>query len=199
MVAVTFWVLFSVLILSLTPLVQEEGEFLYAFTNAQTAWTELKAHHEKEDDFLTIMFLNALTDDFPHVCNHIADAITTSTLSASYGLNNIHAQLDVEQQLIDSKKSKLGDVAMVLMHKGGGATCSMKTCPDWAFGQTCKTQEAMFVASGDTPPPSSQEFASLASDTFTPAFIQELSSIDDHEFTALLVAFDGLQTSLDWH
>lgn len=61
-----------------------------------------------------------------------------------------------------------------------------------------ETQEAVFVASNDTPPPASQEFAGLASDTFTPAFIQELSSVDDHEFTALLTAFDDFQTSLDW-
>jgi hypothetical protein len=297
---------------------QEEGKFLRPFTNAHTAWTELKARHEKvgpiaqilliqqalamrfrrteclsatgmqlsdlvrriyaiglpkEDDFLTIMFLNALTDDFPHVRNHIADAITTSTPSASYGPNNIHAQLDVEQQLIDSEKSKSGDVAMVATHKGGGAARSTKTCSDcgrtghssccttcngWGhnakdcFGRggamegkkeevlarkraaresapkgsstkpgkpastgkpggvrydvsgrayllDSETQEAVFVASSNSndPPPPSQEFAGLASDTFTPAFIEELA-YDDHEFTALLAAIDSLQTSLDW-
>lgn len=61
-----------------------------------------------------------------------------------------------------------------------------------------ETQEAVFVASNDTPAPASQEFAGLASDTLTPAFIQELSSVDEHEFTALLMAFDDFQTSLDW-
>ncbi|KAG1845131.1 hypothetical protein DFJ58DRAFT_730984 [Suillus subalutaceus] len=76
------------------------------------------------------MFLNALTDDFPHVRNHIADAITTSNPSASYGPNNIRARLNVEQQLIDSEKSKSGDVAMVATHKSGGATRSTKTCSD---------------------------------------------------------------------
>lgn len=84
----------------------------------------------KEDDFLTIMFLNTLTDDFPHVRNHITNTITTSTPSASYGPNNIRARLDVEQQLIDSEKSKSGDVAMVMSHKGGGAARSPKTCSD---------------------------------------------------------------------
>jgi hypothetical protein len=61
-----------------------------------------------------------------------------------------------------------------------------------------ETQEAVFVASNDSPAPASQEFAGLTSDTITPAFIQELSSVDEHEFTALLAAFNDFQTSLNW-
>ncbi|KAG0695425.1 hypothetical protein DFH29DRAFT_779048, partial [Suillus ampliporus] len=55
----------------------------------------------KEDDFLTIMMLNAMTDDLPHVRNHIADALSTSATQTSsiYGPANIRARLDVEQQL----------------------------------------------------------------------------------------------------
>ncbi|KAG0693561.1 hypothetical protein DFH29DRAFT_772007, partial [Suillus ampliporus] len=53
----------------------------------------------KEDDFLTIMMLNAMSDDLPHVRNHIADALATSTSSSAYGPSNIRSRLDVEQQL----------------------------------------------------------------------------------------------------
>ncbi|KAG0696307.1 hypothetical protein DFH29DRAFT_763377, partial [Suillus ampliporus] len=54
----------------------------------------------KEDDFLTIMMLNAMTDDLPHVHNHIADALSTSATQTSsiYGPANICAHLDIEQQ-----------------------------------------------------------------------------------------------------
>ncbi|KAG1765823.1 hypothetical protein EDD22DRAFT_746682, partial [Suillus occidentalis] len=53
----------------------------------------------KEDDFLTIMMLNAMSDDLPHVRNHIADALATSTTTSIYGPSNIRSRLDVEQQL----------------------------------------------------------------------------------------------------
>ncbi|KAG0692060.1 hypothetical protein DFH29DRAFT_765786, partial [Suillus ampliporus] len=53
----------------------------------------------KEEDFLTIMMLNAMVEDLPHVRNHIADTLATSTSSASYGPSNIHSRLNVEQQL----------------------------------------------------------------------------------------------------
>ncbi|KAG2155313.1 uncharacterized protein EDB93DRAFT_1080542, partial [Suillus bovinus] len=53
----------------------------------------------KEEDFLTIMMLNAMAEDLPHIRNHIADAITTSTSAAPYGPSNIHSHLDVEQQI----------------------------------------------------------------------------------------------------
>jgi len=231
----------------------------------------------KEEDFLMIMLLNAMTDDFPHVRNHIADAITTSSPSAPYGPSNIRARLDVEQQLIDSDKSKSGDVAMVANNKGGhtrsSKTCSdcghtghsscCTTCHGWGhnakdcFGKggamegkkdevlarkraardattkggssskmpkpastgkpgglrydtsgrayllDSETQEAVYVAStGSTTAAAAsettQEFAGLASDAITPSFIRELSSTHDDEFTALLAAFDDIQTSLDW-
>jgi hypothetical protein len=72
----------------------------------------------KEDDFLTIMMLNAMAEDLPHVRNHIADALTTSTSTTSYGPSNIRSCLDVEQQLIDMEKSKSGDIVMAAMARG---------------------------------------------------------------------------------
>ncbi|KAG1887698.1 hypothetical protein F4604DRAFT_1538117, partial [Suillus subluteus] len=53
----------------------------------------------KEEDFLTILMLNAMSEDLPHVRNHIANSLATSTSSAPYGPSNIRARLDVEQQL----------------------------------------------------------------------------------------------------
>ncbi|KAG0698737.1 hypothetical protein DFH29DRAFT_770624, partial [Suillus ampliporus] len=53
----------------------------------------------KEEDFLTILMLNAMSEDLPHVWNHIADSLAISTLTTPYGPSNIRARLDVEQQL----------------------------------------------------------------------------------------------------
>ncbi|KAG1729815.1 hypothetical protein EDD22DRAFT_755330, partial [Suillus occidentalis] len=53
----------------------------------------------KEDNFLTIMMLNAMSDDLPHVRNHIVDALATSTTTSIYGPSNIRSRLNVEQQL----------------------------------------------------------------------------------------------------
>ncbi|KAG2147389.1 uncharacterized protein EDB93DRAFT_1048794, partial [Suillus bovinus] len=53
----------------------------------------------KEDDFTTIIMLNAMSDKLPHVRNHIADALSTSTSAATYGPANIRSCLDMEQQL----------------------------------------------------------------------------------------------------
>jgi hypothetical protein len=72
----------------------------------------------KEDDFLTIMMLNAMADDLPHVWNHIADALTTSTASNPYGPTHIRSHLNVEQQLLDTAKSKTGDVALAATSRG---------------------------------------------------------------------------------
>ncbi|KAG1723198.1 hypothetical protein EDD22DRAFT_853998 [Suillus occidentalis] len=74
----------------------------------------------KEEDFLTIMMLNAMADDLPHVHNHIADALATSTSSNPYGPSNICSCLDIEQQLIDTEKSKGGDVTLAATSKGAG-------------------------------------------------------------------------------
>ncbi|KAG2361283.1 hypothetical protein BDR07DRAFT_1377336 [Suillus spraguei] len=72
----------------------------------------------KEEDFLTIMMLNAMAEDLPHVHNHIADALATSTSTTPYGPSNIHSRLDIEQQLIDTKRSKDGDIAMAAIGRG---------------------------------------------------------------------------------
>ncbi|KAG1758479.1 hypothetical protein EDD22DRAFT_783887, partial [Suillus occidentalis] len=53
----------------------------------------------KEDDLLTIMMLNTMAEELPHVRNHITDALATSTSSNPYGPSNICSRLDVEQQL----------------------------------------------------------------------------------------------------
>jgi hypothetical protein len=66
----------------------------------------------KEEDFLTIMMLNAMAEDLPHVQNHIADALATSTSATTYGPSNICSRLDVKQQLIDTETSKSGDITM---------------------------------------------------------------------------------------
>jgi hypothetical protein len=71
----------------------------------------------KEEDFLTILMLNAMGDDLPHVRNHVANAIVISTPSAPYGPTNIRSRLELEQQLVDNDKGKTGDVAMIASNK----------------------------------------------------------------------------------
>jgi hypothetical protein len=76
----------------------------------------------KEEDFLTILMLKTMSEDLPHVCNHIADSLAISTSSAPYRPPNIRAHLNVKQQLIDSKKSS--DVVMVATkEKSGHPNC----------------------------------------------------------------------------
>ncbi|KIK45157.1 hypothetical protein CY34DRAFT_78499 [Suillus luteus UH-Slu-Lm8-n1] len=73
----------------------------------------------KENNFLTIMMLNVMARELPHVRNHIADALATSTSSNLYGLSNIHSCLDVKQKLINTEKSKGRDVALAATSWGG--------------------------------------------------------------------------------
>jgi hypothetical protein len=66
--------------------------------------------------------LKMMSEDLPHVCNHIADSLAISTSSAPYRPPNIRAHLNVKQQLIDSKKSS--DMAMVATkEKSGHPNC----------------------------------------------------------------------------
>ncbi|KAG1851586.1 hypothetical protein DFJ58DRAFT_661551 [Suillus subalutaceus] len=51
----------------------------------------------KEGDFLTILMLNAMSKDLPHVRNHVADVITISTSSAPYSPSKICSHLKLEQ------------------------------------------------------------------------------------------------------
>ncbi|KAG1852550.1 hypothetical protein F4604DRAFT_1592016, partial [Suillus subluteus] len=53
----------------------------------------------KEDDFTTIIMLNAMTDEFTHVQNQIADALSSCMSLSTYGPTNIHSRLNMEQQL----------------------------------------------------------------------------------------------------
>jgi hypothetical protein len=67
----------------------------------------------KEEDFTTIIMLNAMNNELPDVCNHIADALSTSTSASTYGPANICSHLDMEQQLINSDKKGSSNIAMV--------------------------------------------------------------------------------------
>ncbi|KAG2357518.1 hypothetical protein BDR07DRAFT_367555 [Suillus spraguei] len=85
----------------------------------------------KEDNFITIIMLNVMNEELTHVRNHIADALSTSTSTSTYGPTNIWSRLDMEQQLLDSDKKGSGDVALVTSSKGNrsrearpGKTCS---------------------------------------------------------------------------
>lgn len=64
-----------------------------------------------------------------------------------------------------------------------------------------ESHQAIYVASvpePSDPPASSMEFAGLASDSITPAFICELSDVGEDKYTTLLASVDSLTTSLDW-
>jgi len=210
--------------------------------------------------------LNAMAEDLPHVRNHIADALATSTSATTYGPSNIRSRLDVEQQLIDTETSKSGDIAMAATKgttsqnrsdhaacgncgnsshgtkdcfgKGGamegkhdevlarkraareargaatnkdakGKTTAATGKPGGlrydtngrAYLLDSETHQAIYVASApelaETPAPST-EFAGLASDSITPAFIRELSTVEEDEYTTLIAAIDPLTTSLNW-
>jgi hypothetical protein len=88
----------------------------------------------KEDNFLTIMMLNTMAEDLPHVRNHIADALATSTSTTTYSPMNIHSHLDVEQQFIDIEQSKGGDVALAAT-KSSNSQNHMEcvTCGNWQY------------------------------------------------------------------
>ena len=167
----------------------------------------------KEADFLTIMMLNAMTDDLPHVRNHIADVLSTSTSTSAntsaYGPSNIRTRLDVEQQLLDTEKSKGGVTAKPVTKpastgKLGGVRYDVG---GRAYNLDGETHEAVYVASPSAVSSTSSspatdsvscEFAGLTCDTITPAFIREISAADDDGFTALYSAIDTLQASIDW-
>jgi hypothetical protein len=99
----------------------------------------------KEDDFATIIMLNAMNDELTHVHNHIANVLSTSTSTSSYGPTNICSRLDMEQQLIDADKKSSSNVVMVA-GKGNraqeshpGKTCSECGATDHsACCSTCK-------------------------------------------------------------
>jgi hypothetical protein len=119
------------------------------------------------------MMLNTMAEDLPHIHNHIADALTTSTSTTSYGPSNIHSCLDIEQQLIDTEKSKSGDVVMAATGKGSNAqhfdcvsfsTCGNSSHPskdcfakggamegkrDKVLAHKCATQEARGSLAGN--------------------------------------------------
>jgi hypothetical protein len=228
----------------------------------------------KEDNFLTIMMLNAMAEDLPHVRNHIADALATSTSTTTYGPMNVCSHLDVEQQIIDTEQSKGRDVALAATKSGNSqnhterATCgncgntshATKDCfskggvmegkcnevlackraardakdakgPSagnkntnpktsaataaatgkpgglWydtsghAYLLDSETHQAIYVASPMEPSElstPSTEFVGLASDSIMPAFIHELSAVDEDEYTTPLAAINPLTTSLDW-
>jgi hypothetical protein len=99
----------------------------------------------KEDDFLTILMLNAMSKDIPHMHNHVADAIAISTPSAPYGPTNIRSCLELEQQLVDNDKGKgPGNIAMMASNKGKPnqsrntqATCT--DCSQFTHTNCCTT------------------------------------------------------------
>lgn len=84
----------------------------------------------KETNFLTIMMLNAMSNNLPHVQNHIANALSVSTTTSIYSPSNIHSHLDVKQQLINMAKGS-GDVALLANDKGGTSHGTQsKTCSE---------------------------------------------------------------------
>jgi hypothetical protein len=92
------------------------------------------------------MMLNAMAEDLPHVQNHIADALATSTSTTTYGPSNICSHLDVEQQLIDTETSKSGDTAMAAKKGTTSQNCSDHTacgnCGNFSHGtKDCSGKE----------------------------------------------------------
>ncbi|KAG1887386.1 hypothetical protein F4604DRAFT_1571152, partial [Suillus subluteus] len=82
--------------------------------------------------------------------------------------------------------------------KPGGLCYDTDGC---AYLLDSETNHAIYIASASEStesPASSTEFAGLASDSITPAFIREISAGDEDEYTTLIASIGSLDTSLDW-
>ncbi|KIK78175.1 hypothetical protein PAXRUDRAFT_17026 [Paxillus rubicundulus Ve08.2h10] len=58
-----------------------------------------------EDVFTLIMMMNAMSEELPSVCDHIADCIAQSTTLQPYSSHRVRLRLDVEQQLVEATKA----------------------------------------------------------------------------------------------
>ncbi|KAG2357524.1 hypothetical protein BDR07DRAFT_1490619 [Suillus spraguei] len=76
-----------------------------------------------KDDFLVIIMLNTMSDELPHICNHVADTITISASTKAYGPSHIRSHLDVEQQLIDTESAKSSPDVVLVATKAMSSTC----------------------------------------------------------------------------
>lgn len=75
-----------------------------------------------EEDFLVIMMLNAMSEELPHVRNHVADTLAISSSTTAYGPSHIRSHLDVEQQLINTETAKGSPDVALAVTKGSSPT-----------------------------------------------------------------------------
>jgi hypothetical protein len=85
--------------------------------------------------FSLIMIMNAMTDNLPHVWDHITNVIVHSTTSNPYTPLMVHARLEMEQHLADSKSFLNPPLALTAFtrltpfRKAGQKLCTNPKCP----------------------------------------------------------------------
>ena len=64
------------------------------------------------ETFTLMMMMNALSDELPHIRDQIADAIVHSSVSDPYTPLMAYTQLEMEQQIVDSRSPSSGTFAL---------------------------------------------------------------------------------------
>lgn len=102
----------------------------------------------KQDDFLLILLMNAMSGEFAPLCNHVTDCINASTMAELYTSSHLLKCLEMEQQLLDSEKQRQSSLALAAtIHKlHNHKVQSSKTCSN--CGGTGHTVDACWKEGG---------------------------------------------------
>ena len=84
----------------------------------------------KQDDFLLILLMNAMSSELSPLHNHVADCINASTTTNPYTSTHIVWHIEMEQQPIDGEKQRQTSLALAAtIHcPSNTKTQSTKTC-----------------------------------------------------------------------
>ena len=80
------------------------------------------------ETFSLIMMMNAMGNELPHVQDQIANVIVRSTPSNPYTPTMVHARLEMEQQLVNSKSLSSNHLALAASAKLAPSQRSSKVC-----------------------------------------------------------------------
>ena len=87
----------------------------------------------KQDNFLLILLMNAMSSEFTTLQNHVADCINASTVVNPYTLSYVFKRLKMEQQIINSEKQRQSLLALAATmnkphHMKGHSTKTCSNC-----------------------------------------------------------------------